>query len=128
MKLLVDSHVVLWAIYNPPQLSRRAQALVTDESNELILSHASLWELLNKIGRGKLLLAGTSISATMARVEALGIPLLPIEQADILSAASLPHHHSDPFDRMLVAQALAGQLSILSADTMLTRYAVDVIW
>lgn len=128
MRLLVDSHVVLWAIYDPPQLSRRAQALVDDLSNELILSHASLWELLSKIGRGKLLLAGTSVSGTMARVQALGITLLPIEQADILSAASLPHHHSDPFDRMLIAQALTGQLPILSADAMLTRYAVDVIW
>ena len=128
MRLLIDSHVALWAIYDPTQLSRRAQALVDDLSNELILSHASLWELLNKIGRGKLLLAGTSIPSTMARVEALGVTFLPIEQADILSAASLPHHHSDPFDRMLVAQALKGQLPILSADSMLTRYAVNVIW
>lgn len=128
MKLLLDAHVVLWAIYSPDMLSGRARAIIEDESNEFFLSHAGLWELLNKIGRRKLLLAGTDIRATVERIDDFGITFLPIQLDDIMTAASLPHHHSDPFDRMLVAHAIAYSLPVLTADTTLSRYAIEVIW
>ena len=128
MRLLLDSHALIWAIYSPDRLSLQASQLLHDEANELIVSHATLWELFSKIGRGKLLLAGTSVDRVMERISALGVMLLPIELSHIVSSASLPHHHSDPFDRMLIAQALEQNLPILTADTIFAAYGAPVIW
>ena len=97
MRLLLDSHALLWAIYSPERLSARIALLLQDEANELVVSHASLWEILSKVARGRLLLAGTSVEGVKERVDTLGVTYLPIELSRILLAASLPQHHSDPF-------------------------------
>ena len=128
MKLLLDTHVVVWAIYSPHLLSPRVQALVEDEDNELLFSYASLWELLAKVGRGKLLAAGTSVESVSDRIISLGVTLLRIEVPHILLSAKLPHHHSDPFDRLLIAQALTEKLLLVSSDPILERYGTPVVW
>jgi PIN domain nuclease of toxin-antitoxin system len=73
MKLLLDSHTLLWAIYAPDMLTNRVRELLADKDNELVISHAVLWEVLNKVGRGKLLLAGTSVVETMRHIDDLGV-------------------------------------------------------
>jgi PIN domain nuclease of toxin-antitoxin system len=128
LKLLLDSQALLWTIYAPSLLSERAKLLIQDSSTDLIVSHASLWELLGKIGRGKLLLAGTSVQATMQRITDLEVAFLPVELKHIVEAALLPQHHSDPFDRMILAQAIDQHLPILSSDGMFKNYEVEVIW
>lgn len=128
MTLLLDSQVLLWMIYSPERLTPKALSLTNDPSNILLVSHASLWELLAKIGRGKLLLAGTSVEATMQQIIALGVTLIPVVLDDILKAALLPPHHHDPFDRVLLAQAMIRDIPILSSDGMFPRYDVQIIW
>jgi PIN domain nuclease of toxin-antitoxin system len=128
LKLLLDSNVLLWAVYSPEQLSAQMQQLIQDESNELFVSHASLWELLAKISRGRLLLAGTSIDNAVQRFTNLGVTYLPIELPHIVESARLPQHHNDPFDRIIIAQAIAFSLPVVASDRMFQQYAVEVIW
>ncbi len=85
MKLLLDSQVLLWSIYAPHLLTERLRLLLRDPATELIVSHAGLWELLGKIGRGKLLLAGTSIDLAMQRIAALGVTFLPVPKSEAIS-------------------------------------------
>ena len=128
MRLLLDSNVLVWAIYSPSQLSRKASLLLQDEQHELLVSHASLWELLGKIGRGRLLLAGTSVDTAMQRFRDLGVIFLFVEEHHILAAANLPHHHSDPFDRAIIAQAIDKGLPVVTSDRIFQSYGVQVIW
>ncbi|RXH57373.1 type II toxin-antitoxin system VapC family toxin [Granulicella sibirica] len=128
MRLLLDSNVLLWAIYSRAHLTEQVKTLLADEENELCVSHATLWKLLSKIGRSKLLLAGTSVHDAMSKVQDLGVTFLPIDEDLILAAASLPHHNSDPFDRMLIAQAVAEKLPVLTADGQFSLFDVSVIW
>ncbi len=109
-------------------LTDRVRELLSDKNNELVISHAVLWKVLNKVGRGKLLLAGTSVSGTMQRIDDLGVTFLPIDRSLILAAASLPHHHSDPFDRMLIAQAMANDIPVLTRDDEFYRYPITAVW
>ena len=127
-KLLLDSNAVIWTIYSPSDLSTKAKAAVEDNAVELLVSHASLWELLGKIGRGKLLLAGTSVDRAMQRIRDLGVTFLPVEEHHILAAANLPQHHSDPFDRVIIAQALDRKVSVVTSDTMFHNYGIQVLW
>ncbi len=92
------------------------------------MSHASLWELLGKVGRGKVQLTGSSIARVMERIYGLGVTLVPVTLANILSASSLPHHHSDPFDRMLIAQALAEGAALVTVDRKIQSYEVPTLW
>jgi PIN domain nuclease of toxin-antitoxin system len=128
LKLLLDSQVLLWAIYAPHLLTQRLTLLLRNLATELIVSHASLWELLGKIGRGKLLLAGTSVDTAMERIGALGVTYIPVELADIVVAAKLPQHHTDPFDRVIIAQGMNGSFPIASNDGMFPNYDIEIIW
>ena len=92
---------LIWAIYEPELLSARVRHILEDPSNEFTLSYAAVWELLNKVGRGRLLVAGTSVADVFEDIKGFGVSFLPITMDHILSAASLPHIHSDPFDRIL---------------------------
>jgi PIN domain nuclease of toxin-antitoxin system len=128
VKLFLDAQVLIWTVYAPDLLAARARQLVEDDTNELLVSHASLWEILAKIGRGKLLMAGESVEDALDDLLAVGFVLRPITSELIVAASTLPHHHSDPFDRMLVAQAIAEDAAILSTDHVLPNYGVRVLW
>jgi PIN domain nuclease of toxin-antitoxin system len=127
MRVVLDSHAFLWAIDADSRLSRRAEQIITGP-NELLLSVASVWEMLIKAQTGKLRLpsaAGAFIVREMAknRVEAL-----PISLDHVLRLESLPLHHRDPFDRLIIAQCLVEKLPVVTADAVFDRYPVDVIW
>jgi PIN domain nuclease of toxin-antitoxin system len=116
VKLLLDAHTLYWAIYQPERLSGDAREALADVRNSLFVSLATLWELLNKAAVNRLPLAGASVVRVLQRVEQLSVTFLPIERSEIMSAATLPHHHGDPFDRILIAQANAHGLTLVTRD------------
>ena len=127
MKILVDTHVFLWAITDAPRLSAGQRAMFLDEANELHLSVASVWEMLIKAGLGKLPLPAPATEYLMKQLEKNRIALLPIRVAHLVELQGLPPLHRDPFDRMLVAQARAEKMRMLSVDERMREYGVEVI-
>ncbi len=119
---------MVWAIYEPRRLSARVKVLLEDPTSELIVSHATLQELLNKVGRGKLKGAGTSVMGVFARIRDLADAFLPMTVDHIVSAANLPQIHHDPGDRILVAQALAEGVALITIDPEIHDYDVPYIW
>lgn len=128
MKAMLDTHVFLWWIANDPQLSQRARQVMEDGTTELFLSAASGWEMAIKSRLGKLKLPADLHSFVAEQVRINAIEVLPIEMIHALHVHSLPAHHRDPFDRMLVAQSQIEKLPIVTSDAQIARYAVTVIW
>ena len=128
MTVLLDAHVILWAIYLPGQLTEHAREVIRDPDNRRLVSEATQWELLNKVGRGKIPFSGKSVSAVVQRIRDLQVEFVPILQEDTIVAATLPHHHSDPFDRMLIAQSMRLNCPILTKDGVFANYGVATIW
>jgi len=127
MKALLDTHTFLCAIAEEGKLSRRAQQIYTG-SNDLWLSVASVWEILIKVQAGKLPLPGPSGPYLVKKLAQNRIEVLPITLDHALRTESLPLHHRDPFDRMLIAQSIEEGWPIITADPWFARYPVDVIW
>lgn len=127
MKVLVDTQCWLWMASAPEKLSAHARELVLTTANELYLSSASAWEISIKYALGKLQLPEPPGRYVPSRVHTLRTWTLPIDQEHALRVASLPPHHRDPFDRLLVAQAQVEDLPILTADPVFDRYDVTVI-
>ncbi|SNT40382.1 PIN domain nuclease, a component of toxin-antitoxin system (PIN domain) [Granulicella rosea] len=128
MKLLLDSNVLYWSVFDREKLTAKVRELLEADQNELFVSRASLWELSAKASRGGLAMPDSSIRFLLGRVEEIGITTLPIEMSYILKSETLPYHHSDPFDRLIVAQALEEGLTILTSDSDIPRYDAPVIW
>ncbi len=126
MKLLLDTQCFLWWFAEPERLSEKAIAHITDERNELWFSVASIWEVGIKVALGKLPLPESAERYIPSRMAQLGAKSLEICAAHAMRAAALPMHHRDPFDRMLVAQAQVDDMTIVSADAMLTQYDVSI--
>jgi PIN domain nuclease of toxin-antitoxin system len=125
---LLDTHAFLWWVNNDPRLSERARELIGDCSTTLFLSAGSGWEMAIKSQLGKLQFT-TSLEAFIAEQLALNaIESLPIQLRHGLHVATLPPHHRDPFDRILVAQSQLEALPILTADPLIARYDVQVVW
>jgi len=127
MRAILDTHAFLWAMAGDRRMSQRAHDLFQGPS-ELFLSFASIWEILIKVQLEKLRLprpAGPFVIRKLAenRIEALRINL-----DHLLAFEGLPMHHRDPFDRMLIAQAINESLPIVTADKIFARYPVEVIW
>ncbi len=127
MKALLDTHTFLWAIADEGKLSRRAKQIYTG-SNDLWLSAASMWEILIKVQAGKLPLPEPAGPYLVKKLAQNQIELLPITLDHVLGIESLPFHHRDPFDRLLIAQAIKEKWPIITADPWFSRYPVDVIW
>lgn len=127
MKYLLDTHVFLWMADAPEKLSRKASEIVPDPGNEFFLSIATPWELAIKTNNGKLD-AARLLRDLEAGVFAKDLEILPASVPQVIRAGLLPLHHRDPFDRLLVAQALDQRLPILSKDRLLDRYGVKRIW
>lgn len=128
MKLLLDTHVLLWALEDDVRLSRKARALLLDEGHTLLWSAASTWELAIKASLGRIRFATPLAEYLPHKLEAEGIVSLPITDPHAAAVESLPRHHHDPFDRLLIAQALVEELALLSADKVMKRYDVEVVW
>jgi PIN domain nuclease of toxin-antitoxin system len=128
VKLLLDTHTFIWWDSEPTKLSAVALALCSDPANELIVSVASLWEIQIKRQLGKLDLRLPLADIVSDQQETNGITVLPIVQAHVLALETLPAHHRDPFDRLLVAQALTEGVVLVSVDPVLRSYPADVRW
>jgi len=127
MRILVDTQCWLWMSLAPERFSARARRIVEDTSQTLYLSAASAWEIAIKHALGKLRLPEPPASYVPSRLASLGVRPLAIELSHTLRVAALPPHHRDPFDRLLVAQAQAEGLVILSSDPAIRAYDVDVV-
>jgi PIN domain nuclease of toxin-antitoxin system len=129
VKILVDSHIYVWAKLNDPRLSTRAKSILRSDDHELFFSLASLWELSIKIRSGKLRTLTSSIAFVHDSLTQDGIHILPVRYDDLLAMEQLDNHHKDPFDRILIAQSMANGLKLLTEDASIQRYAsVQTIW
>ena len=126
MRLLLDTHVALWAIADSPRLSAQARSLILDSGNSIHVSRTSVWEITIKymLGKGDMPVSGTQAAAWF---EAAGYVELPVCKAHVALLETLPSHHVDPFDRLLVAQALAEPLRLITHDETLRRYSDSII-
>ena len=128
MKVLVDTHTFLWALLHDHRLTPKAKQILRSDEHELAFSLVSLWEIAIKIKTGKLNTIGSSVAYIRDEMDAYGMSLLPIRYEHILQLESLPHHHSDPFDRLLTAQALTESLPILTGDRAFANYGIKLVW
>ena len=127
MRLLLDTQCWLWMIETPERLSRSTRSVLASSEHELFLSAASSWEIAIKYARGKLPLSDVPSEYVPASMARTGVSGLPIELAHTLAVSSLPPHHQDPFDRLLVAQAMLERLTIVTTDRAIARYDVEII-
>ncbi len=128
MKILLDTHAFLWFIEDSPKLSIEARSAIEDGFNEPLLSVASLWEMAIKVSIGKLDLKKPFETFVPDQLELNGFDQLAISFQHIAAVAKLPFHHRDPFDRLLVAQALVEGIPLISADDLLDAYGVIRLW
>jgi len=128
MKYLLDTHVFLWWVMQSSRLSPKAFALCRDESNVLLLSLVSVWEIQIKQQSGKLRLAAPLDQVIQTQRIRNKIELFPIELNHILQIGTLPDHHKDPFDRLLVAQVQVEDLILISADPSVAKYPIKIAW
>lgn len=128
MRLLLDTHALLWFAEGNEKLGRRARDLIEDEANIRLLSVASAWEIAIKVGLGKLQMAVPFADLIPGFLDRNGIVILPIRTEHLEQVIGMPLHHKDPFDRMLVAQARVESAVLLSADVSLDAYGVARIW
>lgn len=128
MRLLLDTHTFLWFVLNDSQLSRVADALITDPTNDVLISPATYWEIAIKAGKKKLDLLAPYDDFMMRGIEGNDFEILPIETRHTSLLTRLPMHHKDPFDRLLVAQALVERIPVVSVDSALDDYGVTRLW
>jgi PIN domain nuclease of toxin-antitoxin system len=126
--LLLDSHAFLWFAWDDPNLSSSAKALIEDPANRKLVSVASCWEIAIKVGLKKLSLGEPATTFLPRELAVNGFGLLGIELAHATLVETLPPHHKDPFDRMLVAQTMIEKLSLVSADPILDHYGINRAW
>jgi len=124
LRLLLDTHVLYWFFYEPRRVRATVAAAVRDTDNDLFVSAASTWEIAIKAALGKIRAEPKDLAAEIART---AMREVPITIAHTMAVRDLPRHHKDPFDRILIAQALAEHLTIVSADKMFAAYSVPVL-
>jgi PIN domain nuclease of toxin-antitoxin system len=128
LRVLFDTHGFLWAVSDDSHLSSTARRIFTDPANEILLSVASIWEILVKAEAGRLPLPRPSASYIQSQLLKTSTEVLPILLRHVLQIANLPPHHRDPFDRIILAQAVEEKIPVVSADTKFRAYPVEVLW
>ncbi len=128
MRVLLDTHAFLWWITDDPKLSPRAGEIIKNMDNEVFVSAASGWELVIKTQLGRLKISENPVDFIWEQIQLNAFQSLAIRMKHALQIFSLPDHHKDPFDRLLVAQAQLEEMPILTADHQIARYDVAVIW
>jgi PIN domain nuclease of toxin-antitoxin system len=128
VRLLLDTHTLIWAVDDPSKLSGPATTALQDPANELLLSAATVWELAIKIGQKKLALSVPYRQWMDRAIADLELTLLPITVEYAEKQAGLPSHHKDPFDRLIIAQALVDGIPVVCADPAFDAYGVTRIW
>src|SRR5438093_12207474 len=128
MKHLLDTHTLLWYTLADRRLSGTAKTLILDPANEILISPASYWEIAIKVSIGKLTLHQPYEDFIDACLNKYGFTILPIDPRHTARVIGLPFHHKDPFDRLLVAQALVESIPIISNDAALDAYGITRLW
>lgn len=122
-RLLIDSHILIWALTEPNKLESTHKELLENISNEVLVSVATLWELYIKANLNKLKLPNN----LHAELDKRSISILPIQKEHLNTLLNLPHHHRDPFDRLIIAQSISEDISLISYDSQFMNYQVELI-
>ncbi len=126
MRLLVDTHILLWFLEGNNLLSAAHRQIIAEPQNDVFVSVASLWETAIKISIGKLTLA-VSLADVINQISAENIEILPVLPAHVLQVSILPFHHRDPFDRLIIAQAQIEKISVITEDKSFADYKVKIL-
>ena len=124
---LLDTHTLIWFIEGSDQLSQKARQEIETENTNNFVSIASLWEIAIKVSLGKIELK-TSFHQINNKLSENGFEILPLTFEDTLIISSLPFHHRDPFDRIIIAQAMTNKMTIISKDGQFSLYGAKVVW
>ena len=128
MKLLLDTHTVMWFYLADPRLPATATKVIMDSANEKWVSPASYWEIAIKISTGKYRLAQSYEDFWRNAIDANGFKIVPILPRQTSALTTMHYHHRDPFDRLIIAQALAEGMSVVGADPIFDAYGVTRLW
>lgn len=128
MRVLVDTHAILWWLVDDKRLSKTARRILEDSTHARLVSFASLWEIAIKMGAGKLLVRDLSFSEIPPMLRSFEFQFLPIRLGDLERLDSLPWHHRDPFDRLLIAQSLEERIPLMTSDDWVEDYQLHTIW
>jgi PIN domain nuclease of toxin-antitoxin system len=128
MTLLLDTHTFIWFDGEPAKLSAHAATLLADPNNRVLLSAVSVWELVIKVGTGKLTLRDEVKELVKSQVSGNAVELLDVRAEHALAVGGLPDVHKDPFDRLLAAQAIVEGAMLLSADPIFRQYPIQTDW
>ena len=128
MKILVDTHAILWWLTGDKRLSRPAKRILEDPANRRWISIASLWEIAIKMRTGRLTTRELTLRTIVDQLSGEEFVILPIRVPDLLQLEQLAQIHRDPFDRILIAQALEERVPILTADALIAQYPIKTIW
>jgi PIN domain nuclease of toxin-antitoxin system len=128
MNLLLDSHAFLWWREEPKKLSADAYTAIADPQNVVFLSVVTAWELQIKIALNKLAVKGGLANAIQDEQKTNGFQILPVQLAHALYLENLPPHHQDPFDRLLISQAIVEDMTLVSLDRKIALYPVKLLW
>lgn len=128
MRAMLDTHAFIWWVMNDPQLSLTAKTIIADPGNLLFLSAASAWEIVIKVRLGKLTLPEAPESYIPSRLKMNRFESLSIQLVHALQVKHLPDLHRDPFDRIIIAQSQVENIPIVTVDSQIMQYPVDVIW
>lgn len=127
-RYLLDTHVWLWMNGNPERLGTNTRNVLADAGNELFFSAASGWEIAIKSALGKLVLPASPARYVPQRLAENAIQVLPVSLSHGLGVESLPHHHRDPFDRLLAVQAVQEKLTLITGDDRFEPYGLAILW
>ena len=127
MRYILDTHTLIWYFEDNSELSFKAKSIIEDIDNEIFVSMASLWEIGIKVGLGKLIIP-FDIDEIMARIRKESMNMITIDVNHVKGIQTLPHHHRDPFDRMIIAQAKAENCTVITRDAAFDAYDVPVLW
>ena len=128
MRYLLDTHALLWWLFDDPKLSERARGVIADATNELLVSSASAWEIATKHRLGRLDSAKVLVQDMPGWINKAGFRELPISIAHAQKAGAFPHSHRDPFDRMLAAQSVIEGIPLVSRDEVLDIFGATRVW
>ena len=128
MRLLLDTHAFLWFVLDEPQLSSTAKALIGDPNNEIDVSPATYWEIAIKVSIGKYILSEPLQEFLEREIAVNRFNILAVEPRHVTPLTTLPFHHKDPFDRLLVAQAIVENIPLVSNDSVLDAYSIRRLW
>lgn len=128
MRLLLDTHAFLWFVLNDSRLSSIARSAIANPDNTVLFSPASYWEIAIKISVGKYSIPGGFAEFIQQQIDGNDFTIQPVLVSHAAQVASLPFHHRDPFDRLLIAQSIVENVPLVSADGTFDEYSIDRIW